>query len=73
MAKQENVYWPSSEETNIVPVEITDEVKQSMLQYSMSVLVGRALVDRQNTGVAGLGFIAFLQAFCLDMHDSTSF
>ncbi len=45
MAKQENVYWPSSEETKIVPVEITDEVKQSMLQYSMSVLVGRALPD----------------------------
>ena len=45
MAKQEKVYWPSSEETNIVPVEITDEVKQSMLQYSMSVLVGRALPD----------------------------
>ncbi len=45
MAKQEVVYWPSSEETNIVPVEITDEVKQSMLQYSMSVLVGRALPD----------------------------
>ena len=45
MAKQENVYWPSSEETNIVPVEITDEVKTSMLQYSMSVLVGRALPD----------------------------
>ena len=45
MAKQEKVYWPSSEETNIVPVEITNEVKQSMLQYSMSVLVGRALPD----------------------------
>ncbi len=45
MAKQEKVYWPSDEETNIVPVEITDEVKQSMLQYSMSVLVGRALPD----------------------------
>ena len=45
MAKQEKVYWPQSEETNIVPVEITDEVKQSMLQYSMSVLVGRALPD----------------------------
>ena len=45
MAKQEKVYWPSSEETNIVPVEITDEVKSSMLQYSMSVLVGRALPD----------------------------
>ena len=45
MAKQEKVYWPSDEETNIVPVEITDEVKSSMLQYSMSVLVGRALPD----------------------------
>ena len=45
MAKQENVYWPSNEETNIQPVEIVDEVKQSMLQYSMSVLVGRALPD----------------------------
>lgn len=45
MAKQEKVYWPESEETNIVPVEITDEVKTSMLQYSMSVLVGRALPD----------------------------
>ena len=45
MAKQENVYWPSSEETNIVPVEIVDEVRQSMLQYSMSVLVGRAIPD----------------------------
>ncbi|MDD6478240.1 MAG: DNA gyrase subunit A [Oscillospiraceae bacterium] len=45
MAKQENVYWPSNEETNILPVEIVDEVKQSMLQYSMSVLVGRAIPD----------------------------
>ena len=45
MAKQEKVYWPESEETTILPVEITDEVKQSMLQYSMSVLVGRALPD----------------------------
>ncbi len=45
MAKQEKVYWPSSEETNILPVEITDEVKSSMLQYSMSVLVGRAIPD----------------------------
>ena len=45
MAKQENVYWPESEQTNIVPVEITDEVRQSMLQYSMSVLVGRAIPD----------------------------
>ena len=45
MAKQEKVYWPSSEETNIKSVEIVDEVKQSMLQYGMSVLVGRALPD----------------------------
>ena len=45
MAKQEKIYWPSSEETKIVPVEIVDEVKGSMLQYGMSVLVGRALPD----------------------------
>ena len=45
MAKQENVFWPASEDTNIQPVEITDEVRSSMLQYSMSVLVGRALPD----------------------------
>ena len=45
MAKQENVYWPSDAETNITSVEIVDEVKQSMLQYSMSVLVGRAIPD----------------------------
>lgn len=45
MAKQENVYWPSNEETKIVPVEIVDEIKGSMLQYSMSVLVGRAIPD----------------------------
>ena len=45
MAKKENVYWPSDEETKIVPVEIVDEVKNSMLQYSMSVLVVRAIPD----------------------------
>ena len=45
MAKQESVFWPSNEETKIDPVEITDEVRNSMLQYSMSVLVGRALPD----------------------------
>ena len=45
MAKQEKIYWPASEETKIVPVEIVDEVKGSMLQYGMSVLVGRALPD----------------------------
>lgn len=43
--KNEKVYWPSDEETKIEPVEITDEVKSSMLQYSMSVLVGRAIPD----------------------------
>ena len=45
MAKQEKVYWPEDEQTNIQPVEIVDEVRNSMLQYSMSVLVGRALPD----------------------------
>ncbi len=45
MAKQEKVYWPEDELTSIKPVEIVDEVKTSMLQYSMSVLVGRALPD----------------------------
>ncbi len=45
MAKQEKVHWPETEDTNIVPVEIVDEVKNSMLQYGMSVLVGRALPD----------------------------
>ena len=45
MAKHETVYWPDDEQTKIVPVEIVDEVKSSMLQYSMSVLVGRALPD----------------------------
>ncbi len=45
MAKQEKVFWPESEDTNIVPVEIVDEVRSSMLQYGMSVLVGRALPD----------------------------
>ncbi len=45
MAKHENVYWPSDEETNIHPVEIVEEVRSSMLQYSMSVLVGRAIPD----------------------------
>lgn len=45
MPKQENIYWPEDESTNIKPVEIVDEVKTSMLQYSMSVLVGRAIPD----------------------------
>ena len=45
MAKQEKIYWPESEDTKILPVEIVDEVKGSMLQYGMSVLVGRALPD----------------------------
>ncbi len=47
MAKKEKevVVWPDDEQTKIVPVEIVDEVRSSMLQYSMSVLVGRALPD----------------------------
>ena len=45
MAKQDNVFWTCNEETKIVPVEIVDEIKGSMLQYSMSVLVGRAIPD----------------------------
>ena len=43
--KQENIRWPETEETNVQPVEIVDEVRSSMLQYGMSVLVGRALPD----------------------------
>ena len=47
MAKKEKevVVWPEDEQTTIKPVEIVDEVRNSMLQYSMSVLVGRALPD----------------------------
>lgn len=45
MAVKENVYWPSDEETKIVPVEIVDEVNKSFLDYSMSVIVSRALPD----------------------------
>lgn len=47
MAKKEKetVVWPEDEMTTIRPVEIVDEVRSSMLQYSMSVLVGRALPD----------------------------
>lgn len=45
MPKQENIYWPDDENTNIKQVEIVDEVRSSMLQYSMSVLVGRAIPD----------------------------
>ncbi len=46
MAKKlENMRWPETEETNVQPVEIVNEVKNSMLQYGMSVLVGRALPD----------------------------
>ncbi len=43
--KQENIRWPETEETNVQPVEIVEEVRSSMLQYGMSVLVGRALPD----------------------------
>ena len=45
MAVKENVYWPADEETKIVPVEIVDEVNKSFLDYSMSVIVSRALPD----------------------------
>ncbi len=37
--------WPENTEMNIKPIEIVDEVRNSMLQYSMSVLVGRAIPD----------------------------
>ena len=45
MAVKEIVNWPSDEETKIVPVEICDEVSNSFLDYSMSVIVSRALPD----------------------------
>lgn len=45
MGKHENVIWPEDEQTIITPINIVDEVRQSMLQYGMSVLVGRALPD----------------------------
>ena len=45
MAKQDKVYWPESHETKIFPKGFDDEVKESMNQYGMTVLVGRALPD----------------------------
>ncbi len=39
------VMWPADEETKIIPVEICDEVSKSFLDYSMSVIVSRALPD----------------------------
>ncbi len=45
MAKAENIKWPSDEETTIIPVEIVDEVRGAFLDYSMSVIVSRALPD----------------------------
>jgi len=45
MAVKEIINWPSDEETKIVPVEICDEVSNSFLDYSMSVIVSRALPD----------------------------
>ena len=47
MAKREveNKRWPEDHETNIQPVEIVNEVRSSMLQYAMSVLVSRAIPD----------------------------
>lgn len=45
MAVKEIVNWPKDEDTKIVPVEICDEVSKSFLDYSMSVIVSRALPD----------------------------
>ncbi len=45
MADKETVFWPKDEETKIVPVDIVDEVSKSFLDYSMSVIVSRALPD----------------------------
>ena len=45
MANNETVIWPKDEETKIIPVEICDEVSKSFLDYSMSVIVSRALPD----------------------------
>ncbi len=45
MAVKETVMWPKDEETKIIPVEICDEVSKSFLDYSMSVIVSRALPD----------------------------
>ena len=45
MAVKEIINWPKDEETKIVPVEIVDEVSNSFLDYSMSVIVSRALPD----------------------------
>lgn len=45
MADKETVFWPKDEETKIIPVEIIDEVSKSFLDYSMSVIVSRALPD----------------------------
>lgn len=45
MGKHESVIWPEDEQTNIQPVEIVNEVRDSFLQYSMSVIVSRALPD----------------------------
>ncbi len=43
--EKEVVMWPKDEETKIIPVEICDEVSKSFLDYSMSVIVSRALPD----------------------------
>ena len=45
MAVKETINWPKDEDTKIVPVEICDEVSNSFLDYSMSVIVSRALPD----------------------------
>ena len=36
---------PNNGGTNIVPINIEDEMRRSYLDYSMSVIIGRALPD----------------------------
>jgi DNA gyrase subunit A len=36
---------PSGRGTNLIPINIEDEMRRSYLDYSMSVIIGRALPD----------------------------
>ena len=36
---------PSGGDRNLIPINIEDEMKQSYLDYAMSVIIGRALPD----------------------------
>ena len=45
LIKQENASYEAGIEPKIVNAEITDEVKQSFLDYAMSVIVSRAIPD----------------------------